>query len=276
MIQNRVIEINDSEVHLFISLQIMKNPVKLALLIFLIGIGTISAKAISLGNETINYKVIYKWGLVHKQAGRARLLLKKSGSHYKASAYARSEPWADKIYSLRDTMYTTMNAADFSPTRYEYIAHEDGKYSHDIITFTHSGNNVTGKCSRTRQKKNEKKPTTVSITHTASGMTVDMLSSFYYLRSLDFSAMKPGTRKVINIFSSKKKEILTFTYKGLQSLKYDGKTYQTYKVVFTFTSDGKKQTSDPIEAWVSADARRIPLKLVGKLKIGQVQCLYVP
>ena len=67
----------------------MKNPVKFALLIFLFGIGTISAKAISLGNETINYKVIYKWGLVHKQAGRARLLLKNSGSHYKASAYAR-------------------------------------------------------------------------------------------------------------------------------------------------------------------------------------------
>lgn len=249
---------------------------KIAFLTCVFGVIANTAQAISLGNETINYKVIYKWGLVHKQAGRARLLLKKNGTHYNASAYARSEPWADKIYRLRDTMFTTMNVSDFSPTRYEYIAHEDGKYSHDIINFTRSGNNVTGKCSRTRRKKNEQKPTTISITHSASGMTVDMLSSFYYLRSLDFAAMKPGTKKVINIFSSKKKEILTFTYKGLQSLKYDGKTYQTYKVVFTFTSDGKKQTSDPIEAWVSADARRIPLKLVGKLKIGQVQCLYVP
>lgn len=254
----------------------MKTIITRSLLSFVLMLTAICANAVSLGNETLKYKVIYKWGLVHKQAGTARLLLNRSGNFYSASAFARSDPWADGIYKLRDTMRTTMHAADFSPTRYEYIAHEDGKYSHDIVTFSRSGNSVTGHCSRTRKPKGETKATTKKITLQANGTTVDMLSSFYYLRSLDFQHMKPGDKKVINIFSGKRKELLTFTYSGTQNLKLDGKTYSTYKVTFTFTSDGKKKTSEPIQAWVSTDARRIPLKLIGKLKIGQVQCLYVP
>lgn len=241
----------------------------------LIFVSTGATKAITLNNETINYKVSYKWGLVHKQAGTARITLRRSGDKYSAIAVGRSDPWADKFYKLRDTLRTYMRS-DFSPTKYEYIAHEDGKYSHDIVTFTHSGNTVTGHCTRTRKAKKEKAPTTQKTTLTATGMTVDMLSSYFYLRSIDFASMRPGAKRSINIFSGKRKELLTFTYSGTEKLKLDGKTYNTYKVTFTFTSDGKKKTSEPIQAWVSTDANRIPLKLVGKLKIGQVQCTYSP
>ncbi len=234
------------------------------------------AQAISLQNETIKYKVIYKWGLVHKQAGTATLKLTRSGGKYNAIAIGRSASWADKIYKLRDTLRTTMNVADYTPSRYEYIAHEDGKYSHDVVTFTKSGNTVTGQCTRTRKPKGATAATTEKRELKADGITVDMLSSFYYLRALDFNNMKPGEKKTINIFSGKRKELLTFTYFGVEKLKIDSKTYDTYKVTFSFTSDGKKKSSEPIQAWVSTDSRRVPLKLIGKLKIGQVQCIYVP
>lgn len=235
-----------------------------------------TANAISLPNETLNYKVKYKWGLVQKQAGTAKIKLTQSGNFYHALATAKSDPWADKIYKLRDTLRSTMRANDFSPTRYEYIAHEDGKYSHDIVTFHHSGNTVTGKCSRTRKPKNQTEAKTETRTLTANGMTVDMLSSYFYLRSLDYDKMTPGAKKSINIFSGKRKELLTFTYTGTETIKIDGKSHKAYKVTFTFTSEGKKKSSEPIEAWVSTDNLRIPLKLIGKLKIGQVQCIYAP
>lgn len=253
----------------------MKKLLLILSLISFVILGSIDASAIALSNETVKYKVVYKWGLVHKQAGTARILLNRSGNFYSATAFAKSDPWADKIYKLRDTLRTTMRT-DFSPVKYEYVAHEDGKYSHDVVNFSHSGNTVTGQCTRIRKGKKDKVATTKKTTLTAQGMTVDMLSSFYYLRTLDYSNMAPGAKKVINIFSGKRKELLTFTYKGKENLNVDGKKYSTYKVVFTFTSDGKKQSSEPIEAWVSTDSRRIPVKLVGKLKIGQVQCLYIP
>ncbi len=235
-----------------------------------------TAGAVSLANETIKYKVIYKWGLVHKQAGTATINLSRRGDTYHSLATARSDPWADKFYRLRDTLKTTMHAPDYTPSHYEYIAHEDGKYSHDIVKFHKSGNTVTGNCTRTRKPKKEKVAKTEHKTLTANGVTVDMLSSFYHLRALDFNNMVPGAKKSINIFSGKRKELLTFTYSGIDKVKVNGKTHKAYKVTFTFTSDGKKKSSEPIQAWVSTDSKRIPLKLIGKLKIGQVQCIYVP
>lgn len=233
----------------------------------------LSSSALSLGNETLNYKVMYKWGLIHKQAGTAAITLRKSGSGYKAVTTAKSAPWADRIYRLRDTLHTEMDSR-FIPHRYERLAHEDGKFSHDLLVFKHSGNNVTAHCQRWRKKKNDKTASYATLDLSAQGVTLDIFSSFYYLRSLPFATMNPGTTKRVNVFSGKKKELLTFTYKGITKLKIDGKEVDTYKVVFTFTSDGKKQTSDPIEAWVSTTANHIPLKLIGKLKIGQVQCIY--
>ena len=41
--------------------------------------------------ETLNYKVMFKWGLVQKQAGRATLKLKSSPDAFVATLYARSE-----------------------------------------------------------------------------------------------------------------------------------------------------------------------------------------
>ncbi len=35
-----------------------------------------------LSNETVRYRVMYKWGLINKQAGHAVISLRDAGSHY--------------------------------------------------------------------------------------------------------------------------------------------------------------------------------------------------
>lgn len=230
--------------------------------------------ASSLGNEALTYKVMFKWGLINKQAGRGTLYLRDDGNRFVSTLHARSEPWADKFYKVRDTLSTIMNKPTMLPVRYERIAHEGGRYSHDIVNFTTKGNTVYGDCHRYRRGKKDTETSYANISLKAEGVTVDMVSSFYYLRTLDFKHLTPGSQKVINIFSGKRKELLKITYHGIETLKYDKKQYQAYYVTFTFTSDGKKESSDPIKAWISADDKLIPLKLIGKLKVGSVQILY--
>lgn len=231
------------------------------------------ADAAGFNNETLTYKVLYKWGLVHKTAGRATLSLHTTPSTYNATLVARSEPWADGIYKLRDTLRSTMQRTTLRPTLYEKIAHEDGKYSRDVVRFSYSGNVATGNCIRYRRKKQGDPVKTATTTLTANGTVVDMLSVFYHLRTLDFNTMQQGRSKAITIFSGKRKETLTITYHGTKNLKV-GKTQQpTYYLTFTFSSGGKK-SSDPISVWISADSRRIPLRLEGSLKIGKIICEY--
>lgn len=251
----------------------MKTLSRLILLLLVLLTMTVNVEAVTLQPETLQYKVLYRWGMIHKVAGRATLRLAPVSNGYRATLTARSEPWADKIYHLRDTLVSSMMKETLKPTRYEKIAHEDGKFSHDIVAFAHRGNEVTGNCTRHRRKKGSSELTTTKTTLSATGMTVDMLSVFYYIRTLDFVGMKPGKSMSINIFSGKKKETLTITYHGAKSIEVGKSTRPAFYVTFTFTSDGKK-SSDPIKAWISADSRRIPLKLEGSLKIGKVVVEY--
>lgn len=96
----------------------------------------IHASGTTLGNEALSYKVMFKWGLIQKQAGRGILYLRDDGNRFVSTLYARSEPWADRFYKVRDTLTTIMSKPDMLPVKYERIAHEGGKYSHDIVNFT--------------------------------------------------------------------------------------------------------------------------------------------
>lgn len=237
--------------------------------------GWLSSTAATFSNESLNYKVMYKWGLVNKQAGHATLSLKHSGNTYVTRLTAASEHWADRFFKVRDTLNGTINISNFAPTFYEKIANEGGERKHDVVKYLRSGSKVTGQCTRRHYNKKGVLTTDESRTLTAVGTTLDMLSSFYYMRSLPFQSWKPGHLVTVNVFSGKRKELLTIKYIGTEDVKVDKKTYNCYHIRFTFTGEGgSKKTSDDMDAWISSDSRHIPIKLEGKLKVGKVQCFY--
>ena len=147
-------------------------------------------------------------------------------------------------------------------------------YDHDIVKYSRTGNKVYGYCTRVerdiRDNSGFKKEHIIS----GSGATVDMLSVFYYMRSLNYAKMKKGEEMKLNIFSGKYKELLTIKYLGTVTLEHEGKKHTCYHITFTFTQKGNKKTSDDMWAWISTDAQRIPIKLEGTLAIGKVQCFF--
>ena len=248
---------------------------RLLILLNLLSVFTIATFASGNSYETLHYKVKYHWGLIDKTAGRATFTLRKgtNGQSY-AEMVARTEPWADHFYKVRDTLQTTFNSATCLPLSYRRIAHEDGRYASDQVTFSRNGSTSSAKCVRLRRGKKDKTINRAESSLSATGDAVDLLSSFYYLRHLDFSSMNIGETKTINIFSGKRKEVLKITYNGPTDLKIDGKNQQTLLITFTFTSEQGKTTSKPIKAWLSTEPSHIPLKLVGELKIGKVECIF--
>lgn len=223
--------------------------------------------------ETLNYKVMFKWGLINKKAGWARLEYTPGSVTSEAVLYAASEPWADRLYTLRDTLYSTIRPASMTPVYYERVANEDGKYARDVIRFTHAGSKVSATTRRYRRSKPGAEMKQADNTLEAEGATVDMLSAFYYIRSMPFDRMQPGQQRIINIFSAKRKERLTITFVGEERVKIDDSSYDTYHVKFRFTTEGSKQSSDDIDTWLETAAPHVPVKLEGKLKIGKIMCL---
>lgn len=230
-------------------------------------------RLIEIANETLTYDVMYKWGFINKVAGYATMSLRSEGDVYRGSVYAQNAPWANSIYMLRDTLYTTMTKEGLYPQKYVYIAHEEGKYKKDVVTFHHSGNTFTADAVRYKRAGEGEPLTSSKIELEAQGMTVDMLSAFFYLRTLDFPSMKKGQSQTVNIFSGSKKELLTITYLGKQKVQVGDAKLQTFYINFSFTRHGK-ESSAPIAGWITADSRRIPVKIEGQLPVGKVRAIY--
>ena len=226
--------------------------------------------------ERLTYDVMYKWGLINKKAGSVSLVTRphSTKNDFQAVLTAATAPWADNIFMLRDTLMGTINSSNFLPIYYEKIAHEGGAYDRDILHYTRSGNNVKAKAELWRRRKKETTVTHSEQIHEAEGVTLDMLSSFYYMRQLPFPTMKKGDTVKMNIFSGKKKEILTIHFQGMEDVKIGKSKYPAYHITFTFTTEGGAVSSDNMDAWISTDAERIPLLMEGKLPVGKVRAVY--
>lgn len=228
--------------------------------------------AIDLPDEDLNYIILYKWGLVNKDAASAVLSLRSDGDHYYASLAARTLPWADKIFMVRDTLKSTMLRQGCLPEVYTKISHEGSRYGRDVVRYERDGNQVTGYAERWKSKNGGPVTTTDTVLH-ATGRTVDMLSVFYYLRTLDFASMSPGSIVKMNVFSGRSVEQLTVRYDGIENIKLGKYTWRTFHMSFTFTQNGKV-SSDAMETWISIDASRIPVQLEGQLPLGKVRAYY--
>ncbi len=229
-----------------------------------------------LAPEELQYKVMFKWGLINKRAGSATLSLKHGAEYYEAKLTARSEPWADRVFEVRDTLIGRISYDNLRPLYYEKIAHEGNDDKHDIVQYDYSAYPplTRANCIRKVVKKGEVvRDETRSLESDIK--TVDMLTSFFYMRSMPFDSWEPGHCDTTAIFSGKEKETLSIVYEGREQLEIDDVYYPCYHITFKFTRKGGKKSSDDMDAWIWANNSRIPLRLEGKLPIGKVHCIYL-
>lgn len=234
--------------------------------------GTASADT-KFADETLKYVITYKWGLITKDSGDATLSLKNQGSKYYIKLTGKTKQWADGLFQVRDTLISLMDKAKFRPLSYTKVAHEGGKYAKDVIEYSYSGNHVSGKATKYREKKGTTKSENLELS--ASGDTFDMLSVFYWIRSIDPATMADGKKVTATLFSGSHEETVKIWKVGEKTIKLrNGSKRDAWHIKFTFTSKGGKKTSDDIDAWISKDGRRIPLEIKGSLPLGHV-CAYL-
>ena len=221
--------------------------------------------------ELLPYDVIYQLGFLWKRAATATLQLSVKNQSYNAILKAKTLPFADNIFKVRDTLVSTMHRnSQLIPIYYAKLSDENGTYRKDEVNYSYNGSATTGKIRLYRPKRN----VIEDYVLTEPGIVYDMLSIFYVIRSFDFKSMKKNQIYKTKIFSGKNLEYLNIEYVGEEILKQNKKEYNTFKMRFRFYDSTGKKTSDNISAWISTDNHRIPLKVEGKLPLGSMKAVY--
>lgn len=236
------------------------------------GIGKINATNFEPAQgERLNYNIVYHWGLIWKTAANAELVTTNEGEQYKGELYARTLPWADRIYRVRDTLQTWMNPkAQFMPNEYIKTTYEGKSVGMDTIHFSHFENSIIGHS--VRQKGNNK---IQEFVMDAENSVYDMLSVFYYVRGINYSDMQPGEEITTTIFSGNSKEWLKIRYLGKDNIQLrNGNQFETEHIQLTFSTKNQQNSSAPIDAWLEAGGTRKPILLRGTLNVGEVRVYY--
>lgn len=248
----------------------MKTVFKIALVLICGIMAWAEAKSeTKFADETLKYVITYKWGLITKDAGTATLTLKNIGNRYNIRLTGMTKPWADGFFKVRDTLVSVIDKGKFHPISYTRIAHEGGKYYKDVLDYSYAGNQVSAHVTKIRGKKGVMTESGKDIS--AQNETFDMLSVFYWMRSLDPATMTDGKKVTATLFSGSNVETVKIWKVGEENVKMrDGSQRDAWHLKFTFTSKGGKKTSDDLDAWISKDSARAPLMIKGSLPIGHV------
>lgn len=99
----------------------------------------------------------------------------------------------------------------------------------------------------------------------------DMLSSFYYARTLDFSKAKIGDIYTITSFVDNKVWPLKIKLAGREVLKVNGQKFNTIKFHPVVQTGRMFKSEEDVTVWVSDDENKIPLLAEGKVFIGSIK-----
>jgi uncharacterized protein DUF3108 len=157
-----------------------------------------------------------------------------------------SNDFLSKFFLVRDTIVSWIDPKTFRSLRYEKHSVEGKRVRDELTEFDYEKG--------VAQNDGETVP--------LGEATLDTLSSVYYLRTLKLDGDKPIA---LQVFSSQPRT-LQVEIQGRESLSVPAGRFQTIRI--EPKSSGTALMGRNLVIWLTDDARRIPVQLRSKLKVG--------
>ena len=211
--------------------------------------------------ETLRYRIHY--GLLN--AGTASLTTLKTTykgqPHFYVKGIGKTTGAVRAFFKVEDKYESFINYNTGLPSFYVRNVKEGTYTQHFETVFNHSN--------QTLLLTDKEKNTTQSLKSVA-GMQ-DMLSAFYYLRSLNDSELKVGSVKKVNVWIDD--EMFPFQLKvvGTENIKTKFGWINTLKIVPQVISGRVFKDKEGVTLWVSNDRNHIPIAIKAELAVGSLK-----
>ena len=173
---------------------------------------------------------------------------------YRVEFAVNSLPSFSWIYRVEDRYYTFIDVEAIVPWRFEQHIRE-GNYRRDFVAdfdqFRHLAKTTGGE-------------------YEIPPYVHDIMSAFYFARTMDYSESKPGDMYTLFNFYKDKSHELGVKFLGRQELDVGAGTFNTIVVEPLVKEGGLFKSEGRIVIWLSDDELKIPVRVNTKVVIGSI------
>ncbi len=237
-------------------------------ILFLICISTFSQKVIELKNEAytynekLKYRVYYHSLLTGKlTAGIATLEIgdkpvKVANRHtYHIEAIGKSKGLFNLFYKVHDRFETFIDEDSLVPLSFLRRTREGGYVVDDDVVFDH-----TNLVATSRQETKKIQPN-----------TQDIISAFYYARTLNFSNLKTGQNFPMIFYLDDSVYTSVIQYLGKEVIEIELGKFKCLKFKPMVVTGEAFDDPYPMTLWISDDKNRIVLLAESEIIVGSVK-----
>jgi hypothetical protein len=173
---------------------------------------------------------------------------------YRIDFVIESKPFFDFFYKVRDRYQTVIDSAGLFPWRFEQHIRE-GNFSRDFVAEFDQVNH--------RAKTTGGLFPTVPYVH-------DIMSAFYFSRTVDYTKFRPGQRIHLQNFYKDSTYTLDVKYKGRQQIEVDAGKFNCIIIEPLAQEGGLFKNDGKIFIWITDDDRKMPVKVSTQVPIGSI------
>jgi len=215
--------------------------------------------------EILNFRIA--WGFI--EAGEAQMVAARmaDGSR-QLRAYAWNNGLFESLYRVSDTIVSTLDPQQFQPLHFSKILNEGGWHSRSLIEFDQKRGRANLADTVLDGKGLPKPGRSTDTTVALDGLSFDILSAFYYFRTLP---LQVGKSHELLAVSGKKKYRLKVLVHRKERIDLDSGSYDCIVIEPILADDELFKAKGKLTIWLTDDQQRIPVLVKAKIALGSIR-----
>ena len=217
--------------------------------------------------EVITYKIYYNWNFVWLSAGEVTFKVFDSGNLYHFQARGKTYSSYEWFFKVKDSYNSWVRKSTMLPSYSEREVNEGDYHIFERIRFKQKGRKAIV------WRSPERGADETMTEHVTTSNVHDVLSTLYYLRTIDFPKRGKGSAEPFTIFMDQEEFPLKMKYVGKEKRtkvhgmgRYNTMKFEPEVIVGSVFNDETK-----MQVYVSDDKNRIPVLIETPISVGSVK-----
>ncbi len=179
---------------------------------------------------------------------------------YRVDVSGRTTGAFDLVTRVRDSWQSYIDTSTILPQEF-HMSQREGKYRKDQeVKFDRSSDKILSKDADATKE------------HRAPDNIHDLISGYYYLRTIDFNRMREGDAVSVKAFYDNEFYDMRVKYLGRDVVKTKFGSINVFKITPMLPNKNNFfEDNDSIRLWISDDENRVPVKAEVDLAIGSIE-----